>query len=81
MAIVRVSFNGGNVPIITGDAPPDDRISITDPMPTGFVTNRAFIVSEGIYCFGLDSANPYTPLWQLIQAVDGEETEISFQQL
>jgi hypothetical protein len=80
MAIVRVNFDAGNVPVVTGDIPPDDQTPIIDPTPTGFTTNQAFIVAEGIYCFGLQSAVPHTPLWQLVQAVDGEQAEIAFQE-
>lgn len=79
MATVRISFNAGNVPIVTGDLPPDGQTPIAAPTQTGFTTNQAFIVPEGIYCYGLDTGLPYTPLWQVVQAVDGEQTEIAFQ--
>jgi hypothetical protein len=78
MATVRVSFDGGNVPIVTGDVPPGDQTRIVNPSPTGFTTNQAFIVEEGIYCFGLQTADPHAPLWQVVQAVDGEQAEIVF---
>jgi hypothetical protein len=81
MATVHISFDGGNVPIVTGDAPPSDRTPIIDPTPTGFTTNQAFIVAEGFYCFGLQSPIPYTPLWQVVQAVDGVQAEIAFRKL
>jgi hypothetical protein len=81
MAIVRVSFDGGNVPIAMGDVPPDQQMPIVDPVATGFATNQPFIVAEGFYCFGLQTALPYTPLWQVVQAIDGEQTGISFQRL
>jgi hypothetical protein len=81
MAIVRISFDGGNVPIVTGDVPPDDQTPIVAPVATGFATNQAFIVAEGFYCFSLQTALPYTPLWQVVQAIDGEQSEISFQRL
>jgi hypothetical protein len=81
MAIVRVSFDGGDVPIVTGDVPPDGQTKIADPMETGFTANRPFIVAEGLYCFGLQTALPYTPLWQVVQAIEGEEAEIFFQSL
>jgi hypothetical protein len=81
MAIVRISFDGGNVPIVTGDVPADDQTPIVNPVPTGFAANQPFIVAEGLYCFGLQTATPYAPLWQVIQAIDGEQTEISFQKL
>jgi len=78
MARVLIRFNGGNVPVITGDIPPNDQTPISNPVQTGFVTNKAFIVAEGVYCFGLQTPHAYTPLWQVVQAVDGEQTEITF---
>lgn len=81
MAIVRISFDGGNVPVVTGDAPFDDRTPITDPVFTGFATNQPFIVAEGLYCFGIQTPIPHTPLWQVVQAIDGEETDIAFRRL
>jgi len=81
VATVRISFDGGNVPIVTGDMPADDQTPIADPTPTGFTTNHPFIVVEGLYCFGLETAQPYTPMWQVVQAVDGEETDIAFWKL
>jgi hypothetical protein len=81
MTIVRISFDGGNVPIVTGDAPPDDQTPIADPVPTGFTTNQPFMVAAGFYCFGLQTSVPYTPLWQLVQAIDGEPTAIFFRKL
>jgi len=81
MATVRISFDGGNVPIVTGDIPPDDQTPIVDPTSTGFTTNQPFVVAEGVYCFGLETAEPHTPLWQVVQAVDGEQAEIAFRKL
>lgn len=78
MATVLVRFDGGNVPVVTGDIPDDADTPISSPTPTGFVTNKAFIVAAGDYCFGLDTTVSYTPLWQLVQAVDGTQTEITF---
>jgi hypothetical protein len=79
MATVRISFDGGNVPIVTGDMPANAQTPIADPTETGFTTNQAFIVPEGVYCFGLDTATAYTPLWQVVQAVDGQQTDIAFE--
>ena len=81
MATVRVSFDGGNVPVVTGDVPADDQTPIVSPTPTGFTTNQAFIVEEGVYCFGLQTAIPYAPLWQVVQAVEGEQAVIAFRKL
>lgn len=81
MATVRISFNAGSVPIVTGDMPPDPQTPIAEPTQTGFATNQAFIVPEGIYCFGLETPIPHTPLWRMVQAVDGEQAEIAFRSL
>lgn len=78
MATVLIKFDGGDVPVVTGAIPPDEDTPISNPQPTGFVTNRTFIVAEGQYCFGLDTAIPYTPLSQVVQAVDGVPAEITF---
>jgi hypothetical protein len=78
MATVLVKFDSDNIPVVTGDIPPDQQTPISDPTQTGFVTNQAFIVAAGVYCYGLQSPVAYTPLWQLVQAVDGEQTEIAF---
>jgi hypothetical protein len=81
MATVRIGFDGGDVPIVTGDIPADDQSPIADPTATGFTTNHPFIVAAGIYCFGLDTALPHRPLWQVVQVVDGEQTEVAFRRL
>jgi hypothetical protein len=78
MAIVMVKFDGGNVPVVTGDIPPDDNTPISDPTPTGFSSNQAVIVADGINCFGLDTTIPYTPLWQTVQSIAGVQAEITF---
>lgn len=78
MATVLVKFDSDNIPVVTGDIPPDQQTPISDPTQTGFVTNQAFIVAAGEYRYGLQSPVTYTPLWQLVQAVDGEQTEIAF---
>lgn len=78
MATVMIRFDNDGVPVVTGDVPPDDRTPISAPTPTVFVTNKAFMVAEGVYCFGLKTAVSHTPLWQVVQAVDGERAEITF---
>jgi len=78
MAIVRIRFDGGSVPVITGAIPPDKDTPISNPTQTGFLTNQGLIVQEGDYCFGLQTPIPYTPLWQTVQAVDGVPAELTF---
>lgn len=81
MATVRISFDGGNVPIVTGDMPADAQTPLAEPTQTGFTTNQSFIVVEGVYCFGLQTSHPYHPLWQVVQAVDGEPADIAFRKI
>jgi hypothetical protein len=78
MAIVLIRFDGGAVPVVTGAIPADPDTPISNPVQTGFRTNHAFIVAEDEYCFGLDTSLPYSPLWQLVQAVEGVPAEITF---
>jgi hypothetical protein len=78
MATVLIRFDGGNVPVITGAIPANEDTPISNPTPTGFVTNEAFRVDEGEYCFGLDATVPYAPLWQVVQAVNGVPSNIRF---
>jgi hypothetical protein len=78
MAIVRIRFDGGEVPIVTGSFPPDESTPIDLPSETDFITNKAFIVDQGIYCFGLQTDIPHKPLWQRVQAVDGVPAQVSF---
>ena len=78
MATIRISFDGGNVPIVTGDMPANEQTPMAQPTSTGFTTNQLFIVVEGMYCFALQTAQSHTPLWHVVQAVDGEQTDIVF---
>lgn len=79
MARVLVTFDIDRTPILTGDVPPDSHTPIENPIWSGFVTGVPFIVAPGVYCYGLQSRGvAYTPLWQVVQAVDGELTEIAF---
>jgi hypothetical protein len=81
VATVRITFDGGDVAVVLGDMPGDELTPIADPTPTGFTTNHPFIVVEGMYCFGLETAQRYSPLWQLVQAVDGVQSDIAFRKL
>jgi hypothetical protein len=78
MARIHVSFNGGSVPIVVGDTPPDLETPIAEPTDTGFLTNQTAIVVEGEYCVGLQTEQPYAPLWQVVRAFDGERADIAF---
>ena len=81
MATILIRFDGGSVPVVMGDLPDSDQTPISNPTPTAFSTNQPFIVQEGVYCFGLKTMQRYSPLWQVVQAVDGEQTDIAFRKL
>jgi hypothetical protein len=81
MATVLIRFDDDKVRIVTGDIPPDAATPISNPQQTGFVTNQAFIVTEGAYCYGLDPSVACTPLWRILQAVDGQQTEARFRKV
>jgi hypothetical protein len=78
MARVHVSFDGGSVPIVMGAMPDDPATPIVDGTDTGYLTNETVIIAEGEYCFGLQTAQPYTPLWQIVDALDGQRVDIAF---
>ena len=78
MATVVVRFDVDGVPVVTGDVPPNEQTPISNPTPTGHVTNKGFIVAAGMYCYGLQTGIGHAPLWRVVQAVDGEETEVAF---
>jgi hypothetical protein len=81
MARIHISFDGGNVPIVMGDLPANPNTPIASPTATGFTTNQPFIVVEGVYCFGLQTTGAYSPLWLVVQAVDGEQKDVVFRKL
>ncbi len=81
MATVLVKFEVDGVSIVTGEIPPDGQTPISDPVQTGHVTNRVFIVAAGTYCYGLLTPLAYAPLWQVVEAVDGVPTTVTFRRI
>jgi len=81
MATILIRFDGGSVPVVMGDLPASDQTPISNSTPTAFSANQPFIVQEGVYCFGLQTTQRYTPLWRVVQAVDGEQTDVDFRKL
>ena len=78
MASVLITFDGGNVPVLVGDVPPDPQTPIADPVATGYSTNKPFIVDQNVYCYCIQTNIPHTPLWRTVQAIDGVESKIAF---
>ena len=80
MAIVLVRFDGGNVPVVTGDIPPDDRHPDQRVRRRqSFETNQAVHRGRGrSIASGSDTPIAHTPLWQVVQAIDGVPAEIAF---
>jgi hypothetical protein len=78
MATIRVKFDGGDVPVLVGAPPTGPDQPIVNPIDTGNVTNTPFIAEAGDYCVTVGSPRAFTPLWQIGQAVDGEQLELTF---
>ena len=78
MARVLITYDGGDVPIVTGGVPPNDTTPIDQPTDTGFVTNQEFITDDGEYCFGLQTTGRVRPLWRVVQTVAGTLVQASF---
>ena len=81
MAIVKVVFDGGDVPIVTGVQPDTADTAIKDPTEMGGKTNHFFLVTAGVYCIGLKTNAAYTPLWQMGTAVDGVPLNMTFKKV
>jgi hypothetical protein len=81
MAIVKVTFDGGDVPVVTGVLPPASTVPIANPIPTGGTTNAFFITAAGVKCFGLETSIPHTPLWLSGNAMEGVPLELSFKKI
>ena len=81
MATVLVKFNGGDVPVVTGEEPPQPTVPIENPTPTGALTNNAFVFAAGTHCFGLETAIPHKPLFHLVDVIDGMENKLAFEAL
>ncbi len=79
MAVVRIDFDGGDVPILAGEEPdsPDD--PVIEPVDTGCVTNAPAVMAAQDYCFALKTDKKYSPLWQTGQAVDGQTLVLKFE--
>jgi hypothetical protein len=79
MATVLVKFDGGDVSVVTGEEPPQPTVPIENPTPTGALTNEAFVFAAGVHCFGLETAIPHEPLFQVVNVVDGKENKLEFE--
>jgi len=78
MALVRIDFDGGDVPVLSGEEPDSPTDPIADPVDTNCVTNTPFFFPAGFYCFAPKTDLAYAPLWQTGQAVDGQELVLEF---
>jgi hypothetical protein len=78
MAIIKILFDGGDVPVVMGRKPPSQTVSIADPVPAGGTTNAPFLALAGVHFYGLDTPIPHTPLWLKGRAIDGVPLELTF---
>ena len=78
MAIVKILFDGGNVPVVMGAKPPAENVRIANPVPAGGTTNSSFPALAGVHFYGLDTSMPYTPLWLKGRAINGVPLQLTF---
>jgi hypothetical protein len=78
MATILVKFDGGDVPVLVGAPPASPDQPVASPTDTGNLTNTPFIADQGSYCVTLGATLAFTPLWQVGQAIDGEQLELTF---
>ena len=78
MATVKITFSGGNVPIVMGPEPPSKDTPISNPVSAGGQTNISFLAVAGEHCYALNTAIPHKPLWLKGTAIDGVPLHLSF---
>ena len=81
MALVKVEFDGGDVPVVTGEEPDSEDQPIKDPVDTGGMTNTPFLIDAGIFTFSLDTDIDFKPLWQTVQTLEGQTVTLNFKKL
>jgi hypothetical protein len=81
MAIVKITFDGGDVPVVTGDAPDSPDKPIENPVDTKGVSNEPFMFREGIFTFSLDTVIAFKPLWQTGQTINGIPLKLEFKKV
>jgi hypothetical protein len=81
MATVKIAFDGGNVPVITGAKPAAQDVPIADPIPAGGNTNASFLALAGVHFYGLSTSIPHSPLWLRGNAIDGVPLDLSFKKM
>jgi hypothetical protein len=76
MGVANIAFSDDCVVVVGGQpAQPDE--PILDPRPVGR-TNIPFIIADGLHCFSLLAAQPFTPLWQIGQVTPARVLRIEF---
>lgn len=76
MGVVLVTF-ASSCDVIVGDQPEQPNDPVINPVAVGR-TNTRFIMADGLYCFGLDSAQPFAPVWQVGQVSPARVLELEF---
>jgi hypothetical protein len=81
MALVTITFDGGNVPVVTGEEPASETTPIQDPISAGGVSNVPFMFAAGLFTFSLDTSIAFKPLWQTAQTIDGIPLTLTFEKV
>jgi hypothetical protein len=76
MGVATVGFSD-DCEVVVGGQPAQPDQPILDPRCVGR-TNVPFIIADGLHCFSLLAARPFTPLWQLGQVSPARVLRLEF---
>ncbi|HYM02957.1 MAG TPA: hypothetical protein VET85_08420 [Stellaceae bacterium] len=76
MGVVVVKYKE-DCGVTVGAQPDQPTQPIGNPKKVG-KTNTPFIMADGLHCFSLDTATPFTPLWQTGQVSEAAVLNLAF---
>ena len=76
MGDVRVTYQD-DCDVVVGGQPDQPDQPIENPKKVGR-TNEPFMMADGLHCFSIVPARPFTPLWRVGQVTTKRILEISF---
>jgi hypothetical protein len=76
MGVARINF-AEDCDVVVGGVPDDPNQPILDPKRVG-ETNTFFMMPDGLHCFSVGAALPFSPLWQVGQVGPGPILVLTF---
>ena len=77
MGVARVTF-AEDCDVFVGGQPDQADQPILDPRRVG-QTNQAFMIPNGLHCFSIAAAPPFSPLWQVGQVSSDLVLDLTFE--